>query len=330
MNQQQDQTKQEYAKYDQAAPGYAPPLPDYSQTSPPPQYGQVQPYPNRQYAPYPYRRTRGSILPMLIIAAIIVAVFIIGLATSLFTGGKTYNHDFLVSADTPVTLHINSDSADLRLVSSVSVDNSLDLSAKGVGSFDPSSNGNDFTLNVKAPGGFAIFGFGHAEVDVTMPANTSLDIKSGSGDLTISQSGSAPAGSITAQNGSGNIDISGAQGDLNLQTGSGNIKVSAASPKSNLTLHTGSGDIQYSGSLAANSYAETGSGSINLTLPSNSSFRFDVSTGSGTIDGSAFTMGTQEGDHSLQGSTLNAPTNAPSLKVRSGSGDIKVKALEGR
>ncbi len=320
MNQQQEQPKQDFAKYNQAGPGYATPPQGNGQTPPPPPYAPLQQYPATQYAPYPYRRTRGPVLPMLIIAALIVAVLVYGLGTLLFGAGKSYNHDFAITAATPATLHINSDSIDLKLISSTSVANSLSIAAKGIGSYDTHSSGNDITFNVNDPGGFAIFGFGQAEVDVTMPPGSSVDLHTGSGNVNISQSGNAGAGNIKIQSGSGDLNISGAQGDINLQTGSGNIKVSAASPKQNLTLHTDSGDISYSGDLAAKSYADSGSGNVTMNVGANN-FQATLDSGSGNISND---FGLTGSDKHVASNAATNSANLPSLTVKTGSGDIKI------
>lgn len=320
MNQQQEQPKQDYAKYDQPQLGYATPAAGNGQTLPPSQYAPLQQYPATQYAPYPYRRTRGPIVPMLIIAALIVAVLAYGLGTMLFGAGQSYNHDFAFPSGTPATLHINGDSIDLKLVSSASANSSISIAAKGIGSYDTHNSGNDFTFNVQDAGGFAIFGYGQAEMDVTMPPGTSVDLHTGSGNVTISQSGNAIAGSIKIQSGSGDLKVSGAQGDLSLQTGSGNIDITGASPKTDLILHTGSGDITYSGDLAAKSYAETGSGNVIMNVGA-TNFQATLDTGSGNISND---FGLTGSDKHVQGSTAADNPNLPSLQVKTGSGDIKI------
>ncbi len=128
-------------------------------------------------------------------------------------------------------LHINGDSIDLKLISSTSVANSISIAAKGIGSYDTRNSGNDFTFNFQDPGGFAIFGSGSAEVDVTMPPGTSVDPHTGSGNVTISQSGNAGAGDIKIQSGSGDLKVSGGRATSTCKLAPATLTTLAQAPR---------------------------------------------------------------------------------------------------
>ncbi len=104
------------------------------------------------------------------------------------------------------------------------------------------------------------------DLDVTMPSDSQLQLQTGYGD----------------------IRIEGINGQMNSKTGSGSITASQVSFNSNSLLSTGSGDITFDGSLDPKGTfrMETGSGSVILTLPANSSLSFDLHTFSGSIDNS--------------------------------------------
>lgn len=210
--------------------------------------------------------------------------------------------------------------------------------------------------------------------DITVPAATSATLATGSGNLRVdglqggvhlaTGSGGIEANAIGqhlhANTGSGDITVHAVQGETQLQTGSGTIHAwGLAGP---VTLSTGSGDITLSGSTQS-ARADTGSGSIHVTdvhgslrartgsgdisaqgvLPDG--HRWDLSTGSGSID-----LGLPSGTHAnvdlqsdsgsihsdlpvqMQGK-LNAHhmtgflggANATAwLSVRTGSGDIRI------
>ena len=130
--------------------------------------------------------------------------------------------------------------------------------------------------------------------EITVPASTRLQARSGSGDLDVSE----VAGPVEASTGSGNIRVGRVKGDVAVRTGSGDIDLAGAG---SARASTGSGNVTAMG-IRGDLEARTGSG--DLTLGQNGKGRADVSTGSGDID--------------LLGAS------GP-LHVRSGSGDIQVE-----
>ncbi len=184
---------------------------------------------------------------------------------------------------------------------------------------DYSQSGNTITVQDEGnPGIF--FGFNSLSLDVTLPASSDLQLQTGSGSVDVADingqvNAQTGSGSITADNisgqqatlktgsgditldnvtgqqeilstGSGSIDARGLNGQVTLDTGSGSTTVRQSALKGDSVLKAGSGDITYNGSLDPNgSYRfETGSGSVDLTLPSSSSFSLDAHTGSGSVN----------------------------------------------
>lgn len=149
--------------------------------------------------------------------------------------------------------------------------------------------------------------------EIEAPASTSASLATGSGDVRAdglqgdvhasTGSGSIEVSQIGqmlhADTGSGDITVRNVHGEARLQTGSGSIHAYALAGPA--TLGTGSGDITIAGS-AQSTRADTGSGSIRATdlhsdfrartgsgdvtaqgvLPN--ARRWDLSTGSGSID----------------------------------------------
>lgn len=130
--------------------------------------------------------------------------------------------------------------------------------------------------------------------EITVPASTRLQARSGSGDLDVSE----VAGPVEASTGSGNIRVGRVTGDVAARTGSGDIDLAGAG---SARASTGSGNVTAMG-IRGDLEAHTGSG--DLTLGQNGKGRAEVSTGSGDVD--------------LLGAS------GP-LHVRSGSGDIQVE-----
>ena len=196
------------------------------------------------------------------------------------------------------------------------------------------------------------------DYEITVPADTTIRSRSGSGDQTIEgthgnidvQTGSGDVklsrlnGEIRLQTGSGNIrahEISGAvrggtgsgdveieesgAGDVDLHTGSGNI--SARGVQGGFHGETGSGDITAEGTQGGTWDMRTGSGNVHVRLPQNAAFDADISTSSGTVDvGQPVEMTVQgrvgDSHKSIRGKVHGG---GPTLRVHTGSGDIQIQ-----
>jgi DUF4097 and DUF4098 domain-containing protein YvlB len=196
------------------------------------------------------------------------------------------------------------------------------------------------------------------DYEITVPADTTVRTRSGSGDQTIEgtrgnadlQSGSGDiklkqlTGEIRLQTGSGNVEARGIAGALRGGTGSGDVQVEETSSgdidvhtgSGNMTVRgihggfraeTGSGDITAEGTQTGTWEIRTGSGNLHVRLPADAAFDADISTSSGTLDVDApITMTVQgrvqETRKSIRGKVRGG---GPLLTVRTGSGDIHIQ-----
>ncbi len=195
------------------------------------------------------------------------------------------------------------------------------------------------------------------DYEITVPAETTVRTRSGSGDQTIEgtrgnadlQSGSGDmrlsklTGDIRLQTGSGDVrarDISGGvrggagsgdieveetgSGAIDLRTGSGNVTVRGV--QGELHAEAGSGDITAEGTQSGTWEIRTGSGNVHVRLPSSAAFDADLSS-SGSLDIDApITMTVQgrvqESRKSIRGKVRGG---GPLLNVHTGSGDIHIE-----
>jgi hypothetical protein len=196
------------------------------------------------------------------------------------------------------------------------------------------------------------------DYEITVPADTTLRARSGSGDQTIEgthgnadlQTGSGDmklanlTGEIRLQTGSGNVrahEIAGpirggagsgdieveetGQGDIDLHTGSGNVTVRGI--QGAFRAEAGSGDITAEGTQSGSWEIRTGSGNVHVRLPANSAFDADITTSSGTIDVDSPIEMTVQGRVQESRKTIRGKVRGggPLLSVRTGSGDIHVQ-----
>jgi DUF4097 and DUF4098 domain-containing protein YvlB len=196
------------------------------------------------------------------------------------------------------------------------------------------------------------------DYEISVPANTTVRTRSGSGDQTIE----GTHGNVDTQTGSGDIKLATLKGEIRLQTGSGNIRARQISgivkggtgsgdveieetSSGDVDLHTGSGnitargvqggfhgetgsgDVTAEGTQSGSWEIHTGSGNVHVRLPSNAAFDADISTSSGTVDvGEPIEMTVQGrvGDthKQIRGKVHGG---GPLLRVRTGSGDIHIQ-----
>jgi Putative adhesin len=197
----------------------------------------------------------------------------------------------------------------------------------------PISQDNNL-IRVGAPG----FSMGDVSIDytITVPANTELHSRAGSGDVDasgiqgpanfVAGSGNISAtgigNDVQAVAGSGDVKIAGVQGQTQVATGSGDVSVFDA--KGAVRLHSGSGDIEVRQPNDA-VVAATGSGDVTID-----GARADlrVRTGSGTVSISGNPGASNYWDiHASSGDVkLRIPSDASfHLYAHSSSGDIETQ-----
>src|SRR5947209_6914808 len=133
------------------------------------------------------------------------------------------------------------------------------------------------------------------DYDLTVPAQTKLSSHTGSGNQSVkglqlpvtanTGSGNVKVEDVGAElntsTGSGEIRITSAKGDLKAQTGSGNVEMRGI--KGGVRVHTGSGDVRVEGEPTGDWRVGTGSGRIEVRVPSGLPFNLDARTSSGEL-----------------------------------------------
>lgn len=172
------------------------------------------------------------------------------------------------------------------------------------------------------------------DYDLTVPAQTRLNSRTGSGDQSLSGLQLA----LTANTGSGNITIENVSADTRIRSGSGDLKIDSL--KGTLNAETGSGNIR-ARNVAGEIVASTGSGDIEMHQTGTGDVR--VGTGSGNVRLEGLKGGlraeTGSGDIEAQGEaahdwrlgagsgniTLRLPSHAAfNLDARTSSGSLNI------
>jgi DUF4097 and DUF4098 domain-containing protein YvlB len=196
------------------------------------------------------------------------------------------------------------------------------------------------------------------DYEITVPADTTVRTKSGSGDQTLE----GTHGSAELQTGSGDVRLTSVSGEIRLQTGSGDVRarqvsgsvrggtgsgdveieesgpgdidlhtgsggISARGVQGSFRGETGSGDVTAEGTPSGPWEIHTGSGNVHVGLPKNAAFDADISTSSGSIDVGAPLEMTVQGRVGDSHKTIHGKVRGGGqlVRVRTGSGDIHVE-----
>lgn len=124
-------------------------------------------------------------------------------------------------------------------------------------------------------GGFFSSGYAFINLEVTVPAGLAVDIKDGSGELSVSGTGDlnvvdgsgearifAIAGNVKVKDGSGELTIEDVQGNVDVDDGSGDIDIVQVAGA--VTVRDGSGDIDVREVQLEVTILEDGSGDVNV------------------------------------------------------------------
>jgi hypothetical protein len=250
----------------------------------------------------------------------------LGLAVSaLAADSNTFERTLSVNG--PVTLRVTTGSGYIKVLPGS--DNQVHIvgHVKGSGSWFSGDSSDVVSKLVSNPpieqaGNIIRVGAGtdsalrHAAIDydITAPRNTLLTAQTGSGDVQVADikgtvkvetgSGTIHADRLGSgsklETGSGNIQANDLGGGSILQTGSGDLKAAFTSP-GDVTAGTGSGSVQLTNVQGALK-VETGSGNLNVTGQPTSPWKLETGSGDVTLGiGSAhFTLDASTGSGSIK------------------------------
>lgn len=236
--------------------------------------------------------------------------------TKVFTG-KGLERLELRNTSGDTKIEVSSDDKAHITATKVSFDSTCSLTMK--------KDDNSLVASVTMWG---IFGSGSCKVNfvIKIPASLALDLKTGSGSLTVK----GTQGTVDFKTGSGNAEFQVDTAKLVGRIGSGRVK--AMGSIDSVNLKSGSGNIELSG-LRGDAKIATGSGDIKLTYSSTpKKGRVELKTGSGDAIvylpteakiSTRFSSGSGKVSNEL-GDSREAPFV---VSAKSGSGDLTVKKL---
>lgn len=185
---------------------------------------------------------------------------------------------------------------------------------------DANQTGDRVEITIHVPHEHFSFGHHSIEVNLTVPAQSDLDLHTSDGNVSTA----SVKGSQRIRTGDGNVDARGVDGTLSAQSGDGNITVDGRFDQ--LDLRSGDGEIRASantGSKMAMGWSlSSGDGNITLRVPDGFSADLDAHTGDGrvTVD-FPVTMSGSMREGTLRGKLNNGGSI---LTMRSGDGNLHI------
>jgi len=184
-------------------------------------------------------------------------------------------------------------------------------------------SGDHVQIEIKVPHTSFTVGNHSVKVELSVPREADLDLHSGDGNLTAE----GVKGRIRLSTGDGNIEARSLDGPLFAHTGDGNLKLEGR--LENLEADTGDGDVQVeaaSGSRMGTGWSlRTGDGNLTLRCAEDLRADLDAHTGDGKIRVDfPLSVSGQLKENTVEGK-ING--GGPTLKLRSGDGDIRIEKL---
>jgi hypothetical protein len=187
-----------------------------------------------------------------------------------YTSTLTETRHFTVS--TAPTVVINNDTGNIRVQAGSTASDVTIQAFKHAGlggnmsdvqvSYNQSS-ASTIIVNVNRSTSFNFFNSPSVDFEVTVPANTALELRTNTGS----------------------IDVSSVSGKMSLLSNTGSVGMRDGLLTSDSTLKSNTGSITFNGSISKTGTYQfmTNTGSVNVTLPASSVFHVDATTDTGSI-----------------------------------------------
>ena len=156
-----------------------------------------------------------------------------------------------------------------------------------------------------------------ADIEVTVPAGTVVDLRTSNGRIEVR--GTESPGSVETSN--GQIVLENIGGDFTAETSNGSIEANQS--KGSVDLRTSNGSITYTGELLPGTRNEmrTSNGGITVRLQGSPSVKLDASTSNGSITSDHPIKATSTGDNRLIGTIGDGEAE---LLLRTSNASVRV------
>ena len=179
------------------------------------------------------------------------------------------------------------------------------------------ANTHSGSIHAKDIGGTLSFDTGSGGIQV-IDCQGNLSADTGSGSIKILRF----SGTVHADTGSGSVIARDVHGNVSVDTGSGSVELTGAIASFQIDTGSGSVALHSSAPIETTSSADTGSGSISASFPPDSPLKLNLTTGSGSIRADVPNLLSIRS--SKRSFTAHTDPNAPTLRLSTGSGSVRV------
>jgi DUF4097 and DUF4098 domain-containing protein YvlB len=212
----------------------------------------------------------------------------------------------------PVDLYVEIGKGNVHVLATDTTESTVSISGRDADDVHVEQRGDQISvIGPRQRTGF-LGGDSSLKVDVTVPFDSNLAVKTGSADIQVE----GVAGAAQIKSGSGDVRIDALQGDASIETGSGDIRLDDAHAE--LRIKSGSGDVSV-GHAAAVTTVSTGSGDVEIDTTTTAAI---VKTGSGDLK-----VSDAHGDVTLvtgSGDLLVRSASRGRVTMKGASGDVQV------
>ena len=215
----------------------------------------------------------------------------------------------------PINLYVEIGKGRVRIHATATATTDVEVRGPEADEVEVALDGNDLRVIGPKRGG-GIFGKDHdLDVEVTLPTDSRLSVKTGSADIEVDgqvgdsrvKTGSGDvtcdtfSGAASIDTGSGDVEVAEAHAELRVKSGSGDVSVGTCVKE--LNVSTGSGDVEV-GTSNGRTVVKTGSGDLKVVT---ANADVSLSTGSGDL-----TVGTaRRGRVSAKGASSDVRIGIP-------------------
>ena len=282
------------------------------QDMPPSQmYGEkLQPQQRKRRGPLGCVMALASIAVLLGLLAAVGGFVFTRTSVTAFGPGVTENHSYQVTAsptliiNDPVgTVHVHSGTGNTVSIEATKHTEGFGGNPNNIHvTYDDNTQNNTITVSIDS--GPRFLGVSLVDFNITVPNAANLNLKSNTGS----------------------IDVTGVTGQMSLQSNTGSITAEQDNLTSSSQLTTDTGSVTFNGTLTQNnSYVfSTNTGSVNVTLPPDSTFHVDAKTDTGSFhsDFPGLTPNKQDVGNEVHGDVGNSPNTTITLTTDTGSIDL--------
>ncbi len=211
-----------------------------------------------------------------------------------------------------VTVNSSIDQRTVDVIATLSNPDRVDYRAEQVG--------NMVEVTVKVHSGFRLFGkSGGANIEVAVPENIDLDLKSDNGRIAAENI----TGLVSTETSNGRITLDGITGSASAMTSNGKIEIGRF--RGELKAQTSNGAIDFEGALSPGSdnRLSTSNGGVSVTFVDTAGVELDATTSNGTVtSGLAITTSGTINEKHLIGTIGNGEST---LEIRTANGSITIQ-----